>query len=59
MEAFISSLNGVIWSSALIYLCLGAGLFYSIQTRFVQVRLFDRPTRIAIGRTLQAAQADH
>ena len=27
MEVFISSLNGVIWSSALIYLCLGAGLF--------------------------------
>ena len=38
MEAFISRLNDVVWSSALIYLCLGAGLFYSIQTRFAQVR---------------------
>lgn len=46
MEAFISSLNGVIWSSALIYLCLGAGLFYSIQTRFVQVRLFKEMLRL-------------
>lgn len=38
MEAFISGLNDIVWSSALIYLCLGAGLFYSIQTRFAQVR---------------------
>ena len=38
MEAFISRLNDIVWSSALIYLCLGAGLFYSIQTRFAQVR---------------------
>jgi AGCS family alanine or glycine:cation symporter len=36
----VSTLNGYVWSSALIFLCLGAGLFYSILTRFVQVRLF-------------------
>ena len=36
----VATLNGYVWSSALIYLCLGAGLFYSILTRFVQVRLF-------------------
>lgn len=40
MESLVSSLNNIIWSNALIYLCLGAGLFYSLQTRFVQVRLF-------------------
>ncbi|WP_367107240.1 alanine/glycine:cation symporter family protein [uncultured Psychrobacter sp.] len=40
MEGLVNSVNGVIWSSALIYLCLGAGLFYSITTRFLQVRLF-------------------
>ncbi|GAB3478200.1 alanine/glycine:cation symporter family protein [Marinomonas epiphytica] len=40
MQAFIDFLNGVIWSPALIYLCLGAGLFYSILTRFAQVRHF-------------------
>ena len=37
---FIGCLNVIIWSEALIYLALGAGLFYSILTRFVQVRLF-------------------
>ncbi len=36
----VATLNGFVWSSALIYLCLGAGLFYSVLTRFVQVRLF-------------------
>ena len=36
----VATLNGYVWSSALVYLCLGAGLFYSILTRFVQVRLF-------------------
>ena len=41
MENFINSLNGIIWSPALIYLCLGAGLFYSVLTRFVQVRLLN------------------
>jgi AGCS family alanine or glycine:cation symporter len=36
----VGCLNVIIWSEALIYLALGAGLFYSILTRFVQVRLF-------------------
>ncbi|MGL4193029.1 alanine/glycine:cation symporter family protein [Vibrio misgurnus] len=42
MQSFVDFINGIIWSPALIYLCLGAGLFYSILTRFVQVRhLFE------------------
>ena len=42
----IGTLNGYIWSSALIYLALGAGLFYSILTRFVQVRMFGEMIRL-------------
>ena len=38
MNEFVSTLNGVIWSPALIYLCLGAGLYFSVRTRFMQVR---------------------
>ena len=41
MEGLVDLVNGIIWSPALVYLCLGAGLFYSIMTRFVQVRLFS------------------
>ena len=37
MEQFVNWLNGVIWSPALIHLCLGVGLFYTITTRFLQV----------------------
>ena len=40
MEAFVGQLNDIIWSSALIYLCLGSGLYFSLRTRFLQVRHF-------------------
>ncbi|MUG31223.1 MULTISPECIES: alanine/glycine:cation symporter family protein [Psychrobacter] len=46
MEGIVSALNNIIWSPALIYLCLGAGLFYSIMTRFVQIRLFKEMLRL-------------
>lgn len=38
MEEFINTLNGLIWSNALILLCLGAGIYFSFVTRLVQVR---------------------
>jgi alanine or glycine:cation symporter, AGCS family len=38
MEDFVNWLSGIIWSPALIYLCLGLGLFYSLAMRFLQVR---------------------
>lgn len=34
MDSFISLLNEIIWSPALVYFILGVGLFYSIVTRF-------------------------
>lgn len=46
MEQAISWLNGIIWSPALIYLCLAAGLFYSVLTRFAQVRHFFEMWRL-------------
>lgn len=38
MDSILVALNDIIWSSALIYLCLGAGLYFSIRTRFMQLR---------------------
>jgi alanine or glycine:cation symporter, AGCS family len=38
MNQIISSLNSIIWSNALILLCLGAGIYFSVVTRFLQVR---------------------
>lgn len=48
MNEIVNSINNVIWSSALIYLCLGAGLFYSIMTRFAQVRHFKEMCRLML-----------
>lgn len=38
MEAFVSWLNGILWSTPFIYTILGIGLIFSILTRFLQVR---------------------
>jgi AGCS family alanine or glycine:cation symporter len=46
MTEIVSTLNGYIWSSALIYLCLGVGLYFSIRTRFMQVRGFNEMLRL-------------
>ncbi|QMT33573.1 alanine:cation symporter family protein [Conchiformibius steedae DSM 2580] len=46
MQELINTLNGLIWSKPLIYLCLGAGLFFSVLTRFMQVRHFGEMLRL-------------
>ncbi len=46
MENVVNTLYDILWSPALIGLLLGAGLFFSILTRFVQVRLFREMVRL-------------
>ncbi len=46
MENIIQLVNGWVWSPALVFLCLGAGLFFSFGTRFVQVRRFGEMARL-------------
>ncbi|MEQ4573484.1 MAG: alanine/glycine:cation symporter family protein, partial [Gammaproteobacteria bacterium] len=48
MESIINAVNGVIWSKALIAICLGAGLFFSFRTRFMQVRGFFEMCRLTV-----------
>ncbi|MDR4929367.1 alanine/glycine:cation symporter family protein [Peribacillus simplex] len=38
MSEFITAVNGVLWSTPVIYILLGVGLVFSILTRFLQVR---------------------
>ncbi len=38
METLISKLNDVIWSDALVGLCLAVGLYFSFASRFLQLR---------------------
>ena len=46
MENFVSVINGLVWSNALIALCLGTGLYFSVRTRFLQVRIFKEMFRL-------------
>lgn len=46
MENIISSVNDIVWSNALIILCLGAGIYFSVATRFLQVRYLREMLRL-------------
>ena len=49
MDTVLIALNGLIWSKALIALCLGAGLWFSFRTRLMQVRGFVEMTRLTFS----------
>jgi AGCS family alanine or glycine:cation symporter len=46
MNEVITAINGVVWSQALIALCLGVGLYFSIRTRFLQLRHLKEMIRL-------------
>ncbi|MCQ2142698.1 MAG: alanine:cation symporter family protein [Bacteroidales bacterium] len=46
MERFVEIVNSIVWSPALVVLLVGAGLYFSIRTRFVQVRRFGHMARL-------------
>jgi AGCS family alanine or glycine:cation symporter len=37
----INFINNILWSSVLIYLLLGAGIYFTLRTRFIQIRHFN------------------
>ena len=45
----IGAVNDWVWSPALVGLCLVAGLYFSLRTRFVQVRRFGEMFRLLFG----------
>src|SRR3546814_456371 len=49
LEEALNAINAVIWSPALIYLCLGLGLYFSIRTRFMQVRGVPEMLRLRVN----------
>ncbi|KIA79688.1 alanine/glycine:cation symporter family protein [Chromobacterium amazonense] len=55
MDQLVNAINGVVWSPALIYLCLGAGLYFSIRTRFLQLRHFKAMLRLMFNRQSSSA----
>ena len=55
MNEIVASINGLVWSRGLIYLCLGVGLYFSIRTRFMQVRGFGEMIRLMFNNQRSAA----
>ena len=43
---FMNQVNGVVWSTVLVVLCLGVGLYLSFRMRFPQIRLFKEMKRL-------------
>ena len=48
MSEFLDTLNGYVWSNGLVYLCLAAGVYFSIRSRFVQVRQVPEMVRLML-----------
>ncbi len=49
-EEIVTSVVNIVWSPALIVVCLAAGLFFSVLTRFVQVRRFKEMIRLLFAK---------
>ncbi|MFA7448190.1 MAG: alanine/glycine:cation symporter family protein [Weeksellaceae bacterium] len=50
----VDLLNSIIWSNALIILCILGGLYFSVRTRFVQVRLVKTMVKLLFKGKLSA-----
>lgn len=48
MSAFLETVNSYVWSNALVYLCLAAGVYFSFRSKFVQVRQFKEMIRLML-----------
>jgi AGCS family alanine or glycine:cation symporter len=66
MEEIIGVLNDIVWSNALIVLCLGTGLYFSIRTRFASTSyqgnvclLFDGKSSESGVSSFQALSMSH
>ena len=45
LEKIVSEINAIVWNPALVVLLIAAGLYFSVRTRFVQVRKFSTMLR--------------
>lgn len=45
-ESVINTINSWVWSDYLVALCLGAGIYFSIATRFLQIRYVKEMVRL-------------
>ncbi|MCP3130444.1 sodium:alanine symporter family protein [Shewanella sp. KJ2020] len=46
MNEMVNAINSVVWSPALVFLCLGVGLYFSLRSRFLQLRHLPEMIRL-------------
>ncbi|MGB6129077.1 MAG: alanine/glycine:cation symporter family protein [Psychrilyobacter sp.] len=56
MENFINQLNGIIWSPLLVYLCLGAGLFFTLKIKVSQISMVKEMLRLLFGKDVKPGE---
>lgn len=49
LTVFFNTLNDLVWSTPLVYLCLGAGIYFSLRMKFPQIRHFREMIRLLFG----------
>jgi AGCS family alanine or glycine:cation symporter len=49
LDAALAFANAVVWEYLLVYLLIGAGIWFTLRTRFVQLRLFGHLWSVALG----------
>src|SRR5690606_14579626 len=49
MEQFVKAVNDVVWSNALVVLCIGMGVYFSFATGFLQVRYLKDMVKLLFG----------
>lgn len=55
MEQWVDGIDSLVWSPALVYLCLAVALYFSLKTRFMQVRhLAEMVRQMFRGRSSEA-----
>ena len=55
MESIVNAVNDLVWSPALVFLCLATGLYFSVRSGFLQLRLIREMWRLLF----QSREDDH
>ncbi len=55
LNQFVMKISRFVWSDALVYFCLLAGIYLSVCTRFVQIRLFPHMCRLIFKKNSSSA----
>lgn len=57
--SIVESINSVLWSSVLLFLLCGTGIYFTFKTRFIQIRKFGESFKSVFGGiTLKGKKAD-